>query len=208
MSFFKHKWGELLQRDRAYGDINNWQKLSFIVSWTLGASPSKQKNGKIFTLEGFTPTATRFQKKAKVRKNPHEKNVIIYMSDSINGLHWVLAIARCEPIFYQSPKQIIAESSVYTIAQLPMTKSKQLLLSLWLCSHHTIAFAPIRNLYTGQGSCLHRIRGVARGGGGSCGARDPPLVGLRLSKQPTIFRWRRCHDNILAVKPLLKSPLF
>ena len=32
-------------------------------------------------------------------------------------------------------------------------------------------------------------RGVARGGGGSWGARDPPLVGLLWSKQPTIFRW-------------------
>ena len=161
MSFFKHKSGEFLQRDRAYGDINNWQKLFFIVSWTLGASPSKQKNGKIFTLEGFTPTATRFQKKAKVRKNPHEKNVIIYISDSINRLHWVMAIARCEPIFYQSPEQIIAESSVYTIAQLPMTKSKQPLLNQGSYGYvHTIlriAFAPIRNIYTGQVSCLHRM---------------------------------------------------
>ena len=34
------------------------------------------------------------------------------------------------------------------------------------------------------------LRGIARGGG-SWGARDPPLrlVGLLLSKQPTIFRW-------------------
>ena len=33
------------------------------------------------------------------------------------------------------------------------------------------------------------FRGVASGGGGGFwGARDPPLVGLVLSKQPTIFR--------------------
>ena len=32
------------------------------------------------------------------------------------------------------------------------------------------------------------FRGVASGGGRSWGARDPPLVGLVLSKQPTIFR--------------------
>ena len=30
-------------------------------------------------------------------------------------------------------------------------------------------------------------KGVARGGGGSWGARDPPFVSLFLSKQPTIF---------------------
>ena len=43
-------------------------------------------------------------------------------------------------------------------------------------------------------------RGVARGGGrGAWGAHDPPSVGLLLSKQPTIFRWRKRHDNILAV---------
>ena len=41
------------------------------------------------------------------------------------------------------------------------------------------------------------VRGVA-GGGGSWGARDPPLVGLLLRKQPTIFRWQKRHDNILA----------
>ena len=37
---------------------------------------------------------------------------------------------------------------------------------------------------------LPNLRGIAQGGGGgSWGARDPPLVGLLLSKQPTIFRW-------------------
>ena len=48
-------------------------------------------------------------------------------------------------------------------------------------------------------------RGVARGG--SWGARDPPLVGLLLSKQPTIFRWRKRH-NILAVKAIVEKPTF
>ena len=45
-------------------------------------------------------------------------------------------------------------------------------------------------------------RGVA-GGGVSLGAREPPLVGLLLSKSPTIFRWRKRHDNILAVKAIV-----
>ena len=49
-------------------------------------------------------------------------------------------------------------------------------------------------------------RGVARGR--SWGARDPPLVGLLLSKQPTIFRWRKRHDNILAVKAIVEKPTF
>ena len=52
------------------------------------------------------------------------------------------------------------------------------------------------------------IRGVARGGGGSWGARDPPLVGLLLSKEPTIFRWPKRHDNILAVKAIVEKPIF
>ena len=50
------------------------------------------------------------------------------------------------------------------------------------------------------------IRGVARVR--SWGARDPPLVGLLLSKQPTIFRWRKRHDNILAVKAIVEKPTF
>ena len=42
--------------------------------------------------------------------------------------------------------------------------------------------------------------------GGSWSARDPPLVGLLLSKQATIFRWRKGHDNILAVKAIVEKP--
>ena len=44
----------------------------------------------------------------------------------------------------------------------------------------------------------------------SWGARDPPppLVGPLLSKQPTIFRWRKRHDNILAVKAIVEKPTF
>ena len=51
-------------------------------------------------------------------------------------------------------------------------------------------------------------QGLARGG--SWGAREPPppLVGLLLSKQPTIFRWRKRHDNILAVQAILEKPTF
>ena len=49
-------------------------------------------------------------------------------------------------------------------------------------------------------------RGVARGR--SWGARDLPLVGLLLSKQPTIFRWQKRHDNILAVKAIVEKPTF
>ena len=37
---------------------------------------------------------------------------------------------------------------------------------------------------------VSQIMGVARGGGGSWGARDPPFVSLFVSKQPTIFRWQ------------------
>ena len=52
-------------------------------------------------------------------------------------------------------------------------------------------------------------KGVARGGGGgSWGARDPPMVGLLSSKQPTIFRWRKRHDNILAVKAIVEKTTF
>ena len=46
---------------------------------------------------------------------------------------------------------------------------------------------------------LSLLRGVARGG--SWGARDPPLVGLLLSK-------RKRHDNILAVKAIVEKPTF
>ena len=53
-------------------------------------------------------------------------------------------------------------------------------------------------------------RGVAScGGGGSWGAREPPpLVGLLLNKQPTIFRWRKHHGNILAVKAIVEKLTF
>ena len=51
-------------------------------------------------------------------------------------------------------------------------------------------------------------RGVASGGGLSWSARDPPLVGLLLRKQPTIFRWRQRHDNTLAVKGIVEKPTF
>ena len=44
--------------------------------------------------------------------------------------------------------------------------------------------------------------------GRSWGARDSPLVGLLLSKQPTIFRWRKRHDNILAVKAIVEKHTF
>ena len=54
-------------------------------------------------------------------------------------------------------------------------------------------------------------RGVASWGG-SWGAREPPppppLVGLLLSKQPTIFRWRKHHGNILAVKAIVEKLTF
>ena len=51
-------------------------------------------------------------------------------------------------------------------------------------------------------------RGVAMGGRGPDVPVTPPLVGLLLSKQPTIFRWRKCHDNILAVKAIVEKPTF
>ena len=50
-------------------------------------------------------------------------------------------------------------------------------------------------------------RGVARGGPG-VPVTPPPLVGLLLSKQPPIFRWRKHHDNILAVKAIVEKPTF
>ena len=52
------------------------------------------------------------------------------------------------------------------------------------------------------------LTGAFLGGGGSWGACDPPLVGLLLSKQPTIFRWRKRYDNILAVKAIVDKPTF
>ena len=53
------------------------------------------------------------------------------------------------------------------------------------------------------------VRGVAGGGGAGPGVPcDPPLVGLLLRKQPTISRWRKRHDNILAVKAVVEKPTF
>ena len=50
-------------------------------------------------------------------------------------------------------------------------------------------------------------RGVARGGPGvPVTLPPPPLVGLLLSKQPTMFMWRKRHDNILAVKAIVEKP--
>ena len=51
-------------------------------------------------------------------------------------------------------------------------------------------------------------RGVARGGPGVSVTPPPPspLVGLLLSKQPTMFMWRKRHDNILAVKAIVEKP--
>ena len=64
-------------------------------------------------------------------------------------------------------------------------------------------------------SCLHssvflcpnvtRPKRVARG---VLGCPWPPLVGLLLSKQPTIFRWRKRHNNNLAVKAIVEKPTF
>ena len=55
-------------------------------------------------------------------------------------------------------------------------------------------------------------RSVASCGGGGPGAPvsppPPPLVGLLLSKQPTIFRWRKHHGNILAVKAIVEKLTF
>ena len=62
---------------------------------------------------------------------------------------------------------------------------------------------------SGHRGFQHRDRGSIQGRSqGVLGARDPPLVGLLLSKQPTIFRWRRRHDNILAVKAIVEKPTF
>ena len=50
-----------------------------------------------------------------------------------------------------------------------------------------------------------QVRGVVRGVLG-CPWPPPPLAGLLLSKQPTIFRWRKRHDNILTVKAIVEKP--
>ena len=89
----------------------------------------------------------------------------------------------------------------------------ELICSILMCN--LLGFVQIsvgQNDYEGSSSSLSSLRsvtvlrGVARGG--SWGARGPPLVGLLLSKQPTIFRWRNRHDNILAVKAIVEKPTF
>ena len=48
-------------------------------------------------------------------------------------------------------------------------------------------------------ACFYKLlRGEGRGGPGV--PMTPPLGRLLLSKQPTIFRWQKRHDNILAIK--------
>ena len=49
---------------------------------------------------------------------------------------------------------------------------------------------------------------IASEEGGSWGACDHPFVSLFLSKQPKIFRWQKCHDNILATKAIAEKPTF
>ena len=44
---------------------------------------------------------------------------------------------------------------------------------------------------TDRSPVASKSKGVARGGGGSWGARDPPFVSRFLLKQPTIFRLRK-----------------
>ena len=53
-----------------------------------------------------------------------------------------------------------------------------------------------------------KTRGVAKGGPGVPVTPPPPFVGLLFSKQPTIFRWRKRHDNILAVKAIVEKLTF
>ena len=65
---------------------------------------------------------------------------------------------------------------------------------------------PVATIVFKLASFYKLLRGVAKGG--SWGACDPPLVGLLLSKQPTIFRWRKRHDNILAIKAIVEKTTF
>ena len=66
---------------------------------------------------------------------------------------------------------------------------------------------PISKFNSSYGSFTRNgNRGIARGGPGMPVTLPPPLVGLLLSKQPTIFRWRKRHDNILAVKATVEKP--
>ena len=82
-----------------------------------------------------------------------------------------------------------------TDSRLGLTKKDSDLLEIVHLSFDFISFS----------LCIH-TRGVARGGSGV--PVTPPLVGLLLSKQPTIFRWRKRHDNILAVKAIVEKPTF
>ena len=60
-----------------------------------------------------------------------------------------------------------------------------------------------------QGRGISVVRGVAGGGGHAMPVTPPPfLVGLLLSKQPTIFSRRKRHDNILTVKAIVEKPTF
>ena len=51
-----------------------------------------------------------------------------------------------------------------------------------------------------------QVRGVTKGVLGCPWPPPPPLVGLLLSKQPTIFSWRKHHDNSLTVKATVEKP--
>ena len=68
----------------------------------------------------------------------------------------------------------------------------------WLCEENFLQ--PL-----GGSTQTYHSRSVGRG---VLGCPWPPLVGLLLSKKPTIFRWWKCHDNILAITPLVEKPTF
>ena len=68
-----------------------------------------------------------------------------------------------------------------------------------LCNSAAFRISSIQPHSSNTGKPLRYPTPGAQLGGGSWGAHDPPLVGLLLSKQPTIFRWRKRHDNILAI---------
>ena len=56
--------------------------------------------------------------------------------------------------------------------------------------------------------CLDHCRGVARRGPGVPVTPPPPLGRPSFEQTPTIFRWRKRHDNILAVKAIFEKPTF
>ena len=63
----------------------------------------------------------------------------------------------------------------------------------WKLHAAALVLSSVKNLSNGSS----RAKGVASGGGrGSWGARDPLFVSLFLSKQPTIFRWRKRHNMV------------